>query len=1618
MKTKFFFAGRLILLLWCALSTTRSFSQQIANSLTASNGTFIGFLEYKPVDYSANPNTKYPLIIFLHGIGERGNGTTDLLRVAANAIPRYISVGHPMRFQNPSTGQWETFLVLSPQLSYAYGWWPEFYAEEMIKYAKQNLRIDTNRIYLTGLSLGGGGTWKYASASYSNARSLAAIAPVCGTCDWSNMCGSIAAANLPVWAFHANDDGIVGVGCTTGAIWNINACSPAVPPIQTIYPNGNHYIWDRSYDTAHNWHNPNIYEWFLTKSRSTSMPGPNTPPIARAGTDQSITLPTSSVTLNGSASFDPDGSVTAHSWTKIGGPAQYNITTPNTASTGVTNLAQGVYSFQLTVTDNLGATSKDTILVTVNGAVPSPNQAPVALAGPDQSMTLPTNNTYLFGSASYDPDGVVTAYAWTQVGGPSTATITTLSVSNVNVSNMVAGVYSFRLQVTDNMGGTDDDTLSITVNSPNIPPVANAGIDQSIQLPTNSVTLNGTGSSDIDGAIAAYAWTKIAGPAQYTIVSGSSASTTVNNLVAGTYSFRLLVTDNRGGTDDDTVIVTVAPAPPPPNMPPAANAGSDQSIQLPANSVTLSGSASSDPDGTISSYAWSKIAGPAQYNIVNANSVSTTVDNLAAGTYSFRLVVTDNNGASVADTVMVTVLPAPPPPNVAPVANAGTDQSIQLPTSSVNLDGAASSDADGTIIAYAWSKIAGPAQYNISNAGSAATSVSNLVAGTYSFRLVVTDNNGATDDDTIVITVAPAANIAPTANAGSDQSIQLPANSVTLNGSASSDADGTITGYTWTKISGPVQYNIVNANSVSTTVDNLVAGTYLFRLVVTDNNGATDADTVMVDVGAAPPPPNVAPVANAGIDQSIQLPTSSITLDGSASVDTDGTITGYAWSKISGPSQYNISNSGNASTSVTNLAAGTYSFRLVVTDNNGATDDDTVVITVAPAPPPPNMPPTANAGGDQSIQLPVNNVMLNGSASSDADGTIITYAWTKVAGPAQYNIVSAGSVSTTVDNLVAGTYSFRLQVTDNNGASDADTVTVTVTPAPPPPNIPPVANAGNDQSIQLPTASVTLNGSASTDADGTIAGFTWSKIAGPAQFNIVNANNVSTQVSNLVAGTYSFRLVVTDNSGATDDDTVVITVAPAPPPPNVVPVANAGNDQSIQLPVNIVLLDGTSSVDIDGSIVSYAWTKIAGPSQYTIANAGNASTSVNNLVAGTYSFRLVVTDNRGATDDDTVVITVAAAPPPQNQLPVAHAGNDQSIQLPTNSVTLSGAASNDPDGTITAYAWTKIAGPAQYNIANAGNVSTSVTNLVAGAYSFRLVVTDNNGATDADTVVINVTPAPNQSPVANAGNDTTVHVPGGSATLNATASYDPDGNIVSYSWNRISGPAGVTIVNATTASATVVGMSAGDYVFELRVTDNNGATATDRVTVHAVQAPNQRPVANAGRDTTLAVPARSAWLSGMASRDIDGNIVRYEWKQVSGPAASAIQYTNAPFTMVNGLQAGNYVYELTVTDDDGDSGTDSVMISVVNNFRYVESLNIYPNPVDVKARIRCVSDSTGELLIRVLDAHGRVVKVMNSFKGQSDFEQDILFTELRPGIYYLEAIIGNKKRMIKQFIKR
>jgi hypothetical protein len=463
----------------------------------------------------------------------------------------------------------------------------------------------------------------------------------------------------------------------------------------------------------------------------------------------------------------------------------------------------------------------------------------------------------------------------------------------------------------------------------------------------------------------------------------------------------------------------------------------------------------------------------------------------------------------------------------------------------------------------------------------------------------------------------------------------LPTNNARLTGRGT-DPDGTIVSYGWRSVSGPKEFTINNPTRSSTNINNLVQGIYNFELTVTDNSGATDRDTVVVTVMAAPV--NQAPKANAGADITLTLPTNSTSLSGSGS-DPDGTISSYRWAKISGPAQYNLNSTNTAQVSVNNLAKGVYQFELTVTDNGGKTGKDTVQVTVNAAAAAPNLAPAANAGLDINVTLPTNSVILSGSGT-DPDGTIASYQWSKIAGPSQYNFVSATLAQTTVNNLAEGTYQFELTVTDNLGKTAKDTVQVIVNPESLSSNHVPTADAGSNLEITLPTNSVELSGKGN-DVDGTITSYSWKKSSGPAQYNIASSNNAKTEVSDLVQGVYQFELTVTDDKNGAGKSTVQVTVHAAP---NQAPTANAGSDVQISLPTDTATLTGAASADPDGTIASYKWAKVSGPTQSTVGSPSKSQTLISNLTEGVYQFELTVTDNAGASSKDTVDVIVLGVP--------------------------------------------------------------------------------------------------------------------------------------------------------------------------------------------------------------------------------------------------------------------------------------------------------------------------------------------------------------------------------------
>lgn len=225
-----------------------------------------------------------------------------------------------------------------------------------------------------------------------------------------------------------------------------------------------------------------------------------------------------------------------------------------------------------------------------------------------------------------------------------------------------------------------------------------------------------------------------------------------------------------------------------------------------------------------------------------------------------------------------------------------------------------------------------------------------------------------------------------------------------------------------------------------------------------------------------------------------------------------------------------------------------------------------------------------------------------------------------------------------------------------------ETIVPLVTPPDPVVNKPPVARAGADQVINIPTeatfGTTVLDGSGSTDPENKIKNFIWRKIFGPS-CQIKNTTLAITEVTGLQVGTYVFEVRVSDDKDAFSVDRLTVTVKkdviiPDPPDPiNKPPLAAAGNDQTMLLPLNSINLDGSLSIDPDGQITGYSWKQVT-DFPCSLAGATTAVLRVSGMVAGAYIFRLTITDNNNSTDSDDVTITVKSEviePPNANTYP-------------------------------------------------------------------------------------------------------------------------------------------------------------------------------------------------------------------------------------------------------------------------------------------------------------------------------------------------------------------------------
>jgi dienelactone hydrolase len=1274
-----------------------------------------GYYEYLPVGYSdpGNAGKKYPVILFLHGIGEQGNGTSDLSRVRTVGFPTVINSGN---FPNSFTvgGQNFSFIAIVPQFS---GWPGSSQVEDILNFIQANYRADESRLYLTGLSMGGGATWDYASSSPAAASRLAAILPVCGAASPSSVKNQIMAnAGLPVLATHNNLDPIVSVYNTIGFVDGMNSNGVNPSAIKVIWNSAIHNAWSQSYDPYEKLTgNLNAYEWLLQYSRGSATPPP--PPSLSASIASNIAVSCNGLS-NGSATVTASGGAAPYSYSWSTSPVQTGATASNLAAGSYTVTIRDGNNATANATVTIGQPAKLSLTVTPGtiathggttsvALIASGGTAPYSYSGPVSGVAAGTYTYTVTDAKGCQDTKTVTItqpaptpitaslYTWKEVscngGSDGSATLevkggvapytyswsTTPVQTTLTASNLSAGTYTFTVRDAQNTSTT------VAVN-----------VEQPAKLNLNV----SPGTIPVAGGTTNVSLSAMGGTAPYTF-TGS-----VTNLGAGTYTY--IVTDARGCTETKTVTLTEpAPVvPPPAALSISVSASNDVSCYGGSN-----GNASVTATGGLAPYTYSWSTVPVQ--------TSATAANLTAGVYTAT--VRDANGE--VRTLNVTIAqPAPlnvtVSPGTIPVFGGTTNVGVS---------------ASGGTAPYTYS---GP--------------VTNVWAGIYTYT--VTDAKGCTDSETITIKeptpVPPLVlttshvnatcygqsngtagvsvtggvppygyswNSDPAQNTASASGLKAGNYVVTVRDAANTTATATLVIAEPSPLILGVTPGSINVNGGKTSVTlaatggtapytysgpttNVSAGTYTYT--VTDAAGCTDSRVITV----AEPPASVpvSAVVNAWTHVS-------------CSGGSDGTAT---LAIKEGSSPYSIRwNTTPVQTTATavNLKAGTYT--ATVQDANNTTAVVSVTI---------NEP------------MPLSLAVTTGSISVAGGTTQVNLVATGGTAPYTYSGVTT--------NVAAGTYNYT--VTDSKGCSKTESVTITEpSPAPPAVSVVSFTNAKcagsadgsatvavsggkapySFQWSNLPTqitASATGLASGSytvivTDANGQ-KGTTTVLIEEPtaltleATTGVISAAGGTTTVNlsatggtapytyigptnNVAAGSYTYT--VTDINGCSASRSINITAVIPPAPP-----AAAGlSAKATVKPVNCFGgNDGAAVVEVTG-----------GRSPYTISWSGVSTASgpsVSGLSAGNYT--VIVTDA------DKAVFTLQIEIAQPTLLTLQATANDIQTFGGITQVTLQASGGTAP------YAFT-------------GGTS----NVKAGTYTYQ--VTDANGCSTSKSLVIRqVTP--------------------------------------------------------------------------------------------------------------------------------------------------------------------------------------------------------------------------------------------------------------------------------------
>ncbi|MTI19961.1 hypothetical protein E1176_02905, partial [Fulvivirga sp. RKSG066] len=234
-------------------------------SLEFKTNDSLNFKYWESLPENYDPSKKYPLIVFLHGRGERGDSTLASSEKVLTWGPlRHVKNGD---FTPEKVGG--EFIIIAPQLDRPASFWAPSSVDIVMNFALNNYPIDHSRVYLTGLSMGGNGTWSYAYSQFNSPNKLAAIVPIASWGNETKAC-NIGIRDIPVWAFHGMKDDLVPFDGGKSVFDAAEKCKKnlSTEMIFTSYENTYHNSWQQAYSLSNKLDRPNIFTWMLSKSLS------------------------------------------------------------------------------------------------------------------------------------------------------------------------------------------------------------------------------------------------------------------------------------------------------------------------------------------------------------------------------------------------------------------------------------------------------------------------------------------------------------------------------------------------------------------------------------------------------------------------------------------------------------------------------------------------------------------------------------------------------------------------------------------------------------------------------------------------------------------------------------------------------------------------------------------------------------------------------------------------------------------------------------------------------------------------------------------------------------------------------------------------------------------------------------------------------------------------------------------------------------------------------------------------------------------------------------------------------------------------------------------------------